>query len=729
MHRPLAAIAGCAIAVLALTACLVGNHRDDDAPTDFVHMQIVAHEDDDFLFMNPDLRNTISAGHAIVTVYLTAGQASGAKFGHPHHSDYVEMCAAEFATARQNGIKAAYAQMANVAAPTWTRHLIVPDEGQPWPHTVEEYTLDQEPRIQLLFMNLPDGGSQVGKCPYEPYANVLATMFDDPTQVTDTIQPSCGEIQGYGADTLACDGEDLPNPFVCNSFAGCSPTVPWQNYDHAGVVAVLTGLVAKYQPTVIRTLDPLPFSICDTHPCAVRGDNTDHTAAARFTDEVIAAYHGPKRAGRLSVVHYKGYSFADYPTNLGHFDAMSKRDTAMTYKPHDPNYRSYAKGYDGFYAVSYERYPASTQWIERADDGRLVAVTVEDRQVQVWAEDKVGGAWTGPVTLPTPTPVAPNVSVLRRPDGQLEIFAMQLPLERETWSCLPPGVPGQDILTAVQAPGAAIGFGAWQSLGAPGPAGARLGGGPTAVFDGSGRAFVFAKDSDGKIEYTASAGTGAAWAAWAPIAASELDIIDGIAAIARDDGGIEVFATGRDGQIQHFVQSGAAFVDATASFPFVASSAPTAAKNQDGRIEIFYREITDVADMTKYGRVITAWRTADGSWEGGIAGPGGVLYGDGGIGPVAAIRREGTGPLMVFERNGDGRVSATWQLGANGGFQLQWAVPGAPGRAELIQEYPAATTDSLGRAVLIVKGSDGRLYIDRERSASLLGSFRGWTAI
>jgi hypothetical protein len=42
-----------------------------------VHMQIVAHEDDDFLFMNPDIQNDIDQGLGIVTVYVTAGEANG----------------------------------------------------------------------------------------------------------------------------------------------------------------------------------------------------------------------------------------------------------------------------------------------------------------------------------------------------------------------------------------------------------------------------------------------------------------------------------------------------------------------------------------------------------------------------------------------------------------------------------------------------------------------------
>ena len=42
-----------------------------------VYMQIIAHEDDDILFMNPDIANEIVAGVSTVSVYVTAGQACG----------------------------------------------------------------------------------------------------------------------------------------------------------------------------------------------------------------------------------------------------------------------------------------------------------------------------------------------------------------------------------------------------------------------------------------------------------------------------------------------------------------------------------------------------------------------------------------------------------------------------------------------------------------------------
>ena len=38
-----------------------------------VHLNIVAHQDDDVLFMNPDILNNVKEGRRQVTVYITAG--------------------------------------------------------------------------------------------------------------------------------------------------------------------------------------------------------------------------------------------------------------------------------------------------------------------------------------------------------------------------------------------------------------------------------------------------------------------------------------------------------------------------------------------------------------------------------------------------------------------------------------------------------------------------------
>src|SRR5262249_51568254 len=136
----------------------------------------------------------------------------------------------------------------------------------------------------------------------------------------------------------------------------------------------------------------------------------------------------------------------------------------------------------------------------------------------------------------------------------------------------------------------------------------------------------------------------------------------------------------------HFVQDpGATHFTWDADFEhFRAASAPTVTKNQDGRLEVFFREAADSVTGDPGARVLTVYQAVDGSWQGPV-----VLYGDAGAGPVAAIRRGGSGEIMLFERNVWGGISATEQTAPNDVFVLQWQILSQ----KLLNEYPAATTD------------------------------------
>ena len=53
-----------------------------------------------------------------------------------------------------------------------------------------------------------------------------------------------------------------------------------------------------------------------------------------------------------------------------------------------------------------------------------------------------GGAWTGPVQLGNPGPVTPAVTVVRRNDGRLQLFALRSPVDESVQ---------QDVITSLQA--------------------------------------------------------------------------------------------------------------------------------------------------------------------------------------------------------------------------------------------------------------------------------------
>jgi len=108
--------------LLILGFCLPHTASSQVTPTSPVVMQVVAHEDDDILFMNPDLSASVSAGTGVVTVYVTAGEANGSLTGDSRTN---------YAAQREEGARAAYAAMVKQSntPQTWIRSIITLPNG------------------------------------------------------------------------------------------------------------------------------------------------------------------------------------------------------------------------------------------------------------------------------------------------------------------------------------------------------------------------------------------------------------------------------------------------------------------------------------------------------------------------------------------------------------------------------------------------------------------------
>ncbi len=337
----------------------------------------------------------------------------------------------------------------------------------------------------------------------------------------------------------------------------------------------------------------------------------------------------------------------------------------------------------------------------------------------------MGGARKGPISLGG-APVASHLAVATRPDGRLQVFALKLPPQQDHNALLiPQTAPLLRIITAIQTSVGSQTFGAWQSLGAPTPTqcsqypGCHFVGLPAAAANADGRLQVFIKNNSGGVS-TKWELTGGGWSDWLDLGGGP-DILDGLAAITSAGGRIELFASTRLGHIARWRQKApnGIFVH-TASFPTSsapitnAAGPPTVTLNENGRLQIFYREQGSA-------RVRTLKQSAvDGSWPSTTV----DLYGDAGTGPVAAFRHAASGLIMTFERNAYGGVSGTSQKTVNGGFGLQWVDYGG-----LIPHFPSACVDGNGRTVLATTGIDGRLYFRRQQSSSPASSYDAWTAV
>ena len=102
------------------------------------NINIVAHEDDDLLFMNPDILRDIEQGRCIRTVYLTAGDAGSNKF---------------YWLSRQQGLETAYSFMNGTPNDIWIERIVEIANNQ--------FITIANPRgntkLSLIFFHLPDG--------------------------------------------------------------------------------------------------------------------------------------------------------------------------------------------------------------------------------------------------------------------------------------------------------------------------------------------------------------------------------------------------------------------------------------------------------------------------------------------------------------------------------------------------------------------------------------------
>jgi LmbE family N-acetylglucosaminyl deacetylase len=118
-------------------------------------LQVVAHEDDDLLFMSPTLDDAIVRGDGpVTTVYLTAGDAGRD---------------AAYWRSREAGMRAAYAFMAG-APDAWD-----PDILETAGVRFFRFRLTAAPHIALLFLRLPDGCDHT--CPNGPAVDNTARLW------------------------------------------------------------------------------------------------------------------------------------------------------------------------------------------------------------------------------------------------------------------------------------------------------------------------------------------------------------------------------------------------------------------------------------------------------------------------------------------------------------------------------------------------------------------------
>lgn len=619
-------------------------------------VQIVAHQDDDILFMNPDVRDSIRSGNPTVTVFITAGENDSTVVGD----------VAAYAATRQLGSRAAYAMMADVAD-DWTGEALQVDDA----HQVELYTLKAKPQIQLVFMNLPENADHLAVG--GPQTLVRLWENKNNNAKAATLVPAGGKVtQAY-------------------------------TYTHATLVSVLTALLARFQPTVLRAQDQWPdLRYTNDAQWQPFHDHPDHVMAARFTDLAARAYRDLAAHPQLIQLNYRDYNLSEVPLDLSPEQQQAKVAYFAVYLKHDPQANPNPP-YDQWSRSMYYRWPRGTSWVGRNADGRLQAFAVRSGELVTWQQQK-NGSWTGPASVSNAGgALLPSVSVVSDGRGLMHVFARRL--------------DNHSIVTIAQVAPNGGWAKDWLSLGNPNLPASSLQpsqvGVPAAATTGSGRLVIFVKNGGGGVSAKEQTTPGGDWrGAWTDLGGA--DVQDGLCAITTDDGRIELFASARY-KVLHWSQPhpDQPFTP-DATFPSKEPSGPpVAAKGANGRLFVFYRA-GGMGAVVACSQDATSGQWAAPAFVHGQCGPGGPAVVSTGKGVDAR--------LMLFGRNGGTGVLTTGQTDATAFGP--WTDLGGDN-----VDYPTAAVAADGSVVVLGISPGGRLRVNHQNNATKGSPFTGWQTI
>ncbi|HKU18038.1 MAG TPA: PIG-L family deacetylase [Candidatus Saccharimonadales bacterium] len=234
-------------------------------------MVTVAHQDDDLLFMNPDVQHDIQAGRCIRTVYLTAGDAGSGPF---------------YWIGREQGAEAAYATMLGTNT-IWVQRLVKLADNQ----IITIANPRGNSKLSLIFMHLPDGNVDGSGFP--------TSHFESLTRLERGVIPRIHSI----------DGEST--------------------YTSESLTAALAELMTLYHPAEIRTQGDVVSRVAPDHSDHIATGRFTAAAYARYRQNQLAGL------GEIPIVSYIGYPVRVLPPNISDGDLALKEKIFFVYAAHD----------------------------------------------------------------------------------------------------------------------------------------------------------------------------------------------------------------------------------------------------------------------------------------------------------------------------------------------------------------------------------------------------------
>ncbi|HSX30413.1 MAG TPA: PIG-L family deacetylase [Candidatus Saccharimonadales bacterium] len=248
---------------------------DQLAKTDCVQptvMNVVAHEDDDLLFLSPDLLHELHGGDCVRTVFMTAGDSGFGRF---------------YWLNRQLGSEAAYSTMLGIKN-VW--------EEQTLQLAPNEYITVATPResdqVSLIFLNLPDGN-----------------------------------LQGQG---FAASGHASLAKLYGHDIARIHTVDGQSTYTYDQLVQALATLIAVYQPAEVHTqADPVPDTPYPDHSDHITTSKFAELAASQYDTQHFG------NTITIPVIHYIGYSIHAFDSNVSGDDLAQKEAAFFAYGQYD----------------------------------------------------------------------------------------------------------------------------------------------------------------------------------------------------------------------------------------------------------------------------------------------------------------------------------------------------------------------------------------------------------
>jgi len=234
-------------------------------------MNVVAHQDDDLLFMNPDLLHDIHAGHCVRTIYITAGDAGVGSY---------------YWLSRERGAEAAYATMVGTNV-IWVQRILKLANNS----FVTVANPKGNPRISLIFMHLPDGDLK-GK-------GFVASHFESLDELEDGHIPAIHSIDNSS------------------------------KYTAEQLTATLTQLMSIYQPTEIRTQAEYTTKAILEHSDHMQVGR--FTTQAYHNYEAVHF----QNTATIPIRYYLGYPIRGMAENIAPDDLALKEDTLLAYAQYD----------------------------------------------------------------------------------------------------------------------------------------------------------------------------------------------------------------------------------------------------------------------------------------------------------------------------------------------------------------------------------------------------------